>query len=159
MPEIRPIPGFDGYYAGDDGMIYRAVKPSKMQSGNRYEIQVRRDGHAVKRPLAYFVARAWLPGYRFGEGMKPRFVNGDTLDTRPENLEWKTSEELRVERNARYEENLRRKLAEDPDDPRHGTTAGYNRGCRCERCRPMWKVNSMKTKIRKTMREAGAWPE
>lgn len=29
-------------------------------------------------------------------------------------------------------------MERDPDHPAHGTTTGYNSGCRCERCRAEW---------------------
>lgn len=153
--EIRPVPGYDGYYAGSDGMIYRKLKPHVLPSGKFRDVTVSRDGRSVHRPLAWFVARAWVEGYEFGRGMHARFLNGDTLDTRPCNLRWATPKELEKERNDRYNESVRRRLAADPDDPRHGTLTGYTRGCRCDRCRPMGKVAYRRNQVRKTMREGG----
>jgi hypothetical protein len=38
-------------------------------------------------------------------------------------------------------------LAQDPDDPRHGTSTGYTYGCRCEPCREA-KMDSNATSAR-----------
>ena len=152
---IRPIPDFEGYFAGDDGTVYRVLKPGLLPSGKVRDLTVSVDGKTVHRPLAWFVARAWVDGYEFGKGMRVRFVNGDTLDVRADNLEWTTSDQLEKERDKRYRERLRKRMAEDPDDPRHGTYTGYNGGCRCERCRAMGPIVNRRNNLRKTMREAG----
>lgn len=43
--------------------------------------------------------------------------------------------ERRIEATVKSREKGRAQMAQDPEDPRHGTATGYVYGCPCERCR------------------------
>lgn len=153
---IRPIPGFPGYFAGDDGCMYRQFKGHVNTDSPRMFAVIRQDGKNHRHPLAWFVARAWVDGYDPDPAKKmlPAHRNGDFLDCRPENLEWvDVAGKPRFEVEKRHRAKMRRQLAEDPQDRRHGTRAGYRYGCRCPRCSVMGKVINRENQLKKMLRE------
>lgn len=153
MTEIRPIPDFPGYYAGDDGRAYRRLE-GHVASGTmgRLYLNIQVDGIQHRHPLAWFIARAWLG--KAPEGMVVRFKSGDALDTSPANLEYGPSYRmLPAEYGRDVDRRVRERLEADPHDPRHGTRTGYRYGCRCGRCRSMGPVVNRINQTRKLLRE------
>lgn len=152
MTEIRPIPGVQGYFAGDDGMVYKPMRPYLNKATNRYELTVGRRGHEVHKPLAWYIARAW--GIVGEGGQILDFANGDTLDTRPRNLVWRDKRrKWGAKENREFRHKTKAHLESHPEDGRHGTQAGYGYGCKCERCRAFGTVMLRKHEIAKTLKE------
>ena len=153
MTEIIPIPDFPGYYAADDGRVYRRLEAHKATNSNgRLYLNLKAYGKQHRHPLAWFIARAWLG--EAPEGHVVRFKTGDTLDTTPGNLEYAPSYKMLPREHARdFERRMKERLEADPHDPRHGTRTGYRYGCRCDRCRPMATVVHRMNQTRKLLRE------
>lgn len=98
--EIRPVPGFDGYYVSCDGAIYsdrpKGVSPQRLLK--KLKLQIDRKGYpciTVKVGERYrhlfshvAVALAWI-GPR-PEGMEVCHNNGNTMDCHYKNLRWDT---------------------------------------------------------------------
>lgn len=152
--KVRPIPGFDGYFAGDDGNIYRQYAGFlNRDSPKPYaHIQIGKKLHV--HPIAWFVARAWVDGYDESRKMRAEHLDGNYLNASPDNLVWvdaSAKDPRDLERRSRAR--VRELMAADPDDPRHGTFTGYRYGCKCERCAAMGPVVNRKNQIKKTLRE------
>lgn len=99
---IRSIPGFSGYYAENDGRIWRKrngflieCKQRNRQDGYR-DIRVTDDaGKFGTRYVHRLVALAFhgVPG----PGQEVRHLNGDPADNRPTNLAWGTRAENKAD--------------------------------------------------------------
>ena len=115
MEQWKPIPGYEGLYeASELGRIRTA--DGKTTSNERYEkrvwkqrilkqkfqrrksngkyvarVSLWKDGSEKTWLVARLVALAWCDG--FYDGMTVNHKNGDTLNNKPENLEWVTIEE------------------------------------------------------------------
>ena len=138
---IRPVPGFDGYFAGDDGFVYRRYRGNRASGTARLYLTINAGGETNRHPVAWYVARAWCDGYDPDSRMRVEIVNGDALDTRPCNLVWvRVQGGYDPERERARTEAHRAAMEADLADPRHGTHTGYRYGCRCERCRAMAKA-------------------
>ena len=148
MTEIRPIPGFPGYYAGDDGRMYRILKANHGKGTQRLYVNVKVDGEQRRHPLSWYIACAFVPGC--APGMRARHIDGDPLNSKPDNLEWVP---IGGWDDKRWRAAKKAELEADPDDGRHGTLTGYRYGCRCERCRKMAKVQSQIAMAYKRLRE------
>lgn len=98
MVELRVIPGWEDYRAGNDGVIYslrrrkrmRPLKPSPGGSGY-LQVVLCRDGEQKTQRVHVLVTEAFH-GPR-PEGLEASHQNGDHLDNRPENLRWETRSE------------------------------------------------------------------
>lgn len=154
---LRAIPGLPGYFAGDDGGVFRRYEGNRTSGTGRLYLNIQVGGVQHRHPLAWYVARAWCGGYEEGVRMRVEIVNGDPHDTRPCNLRW-----VRVlggydpERERARVMRMRGEMESNPADPRHGTRTGYRYGCKCPRCRAMAPAVHMRNEIRKTLREGGA---
>jgi hypothetical protein len=153
MTEIRPIPGFPGYYAGDDGRVYRRFEGHIASGTNgRLYLNIQIDGVQHRHPLAWWIARAWLG--EAPDGMVVRFKSDDASDTSPGNLEYAPSYRMLPKEHAREaDRRMREKLEADPHDPRHGTRTGYRYGCKCERCRAMGPVVNRMNQTKRLLKE------
>lgn len=108
----KPIPGYEGLYeASSLGRVHSVegrVLPhrktgtavrherilsqtvSKRKGSDKYDARVNlsKEGHDKRFLVARLIAMAFCHGYQ--EGLTVNHINGDTLDNRPENLEWVT---------------------------------------------------------------------
>lgn len=97
---MRPVPGYPGYHATDDGRIWstrpyrgtatRWLRPSVTKNGYQ-TIHLSRDGRSVTRTVHTVIAETFH-GPR-PEGREVRHLNGNRLDNRAVNLSWGTSAE------------------------------------------------------------------
>ena len=63
---------------------------------------------------------------------------GKTVDLKSRHEEAKPDARAVAKKRERAKELVKKSLAEmqaNPEDPRHGTLAGYTYGCRCDRCK------------------------
>ncbi len=104
--EVKPIPGFDGYFAGRDGSVWSYLprwahhsptwkRLSQMKSGQGYyHVSLRANGRrerrftSVTKKVHHLVLEAFV-GPR-PEGMVCCHQNDDPADNRLENLRWDT---------------------------------------------------------------------
>ena len=101
LSEIRPVIGFPGYFASDDGEVFsdrsgeRRLLATTRDHGGYLQVNVKRNGKATKLTNH----RAVLLAFR-GEalGRESRHLNGDQLDNRLANLAWGTSRENAADR-------------------------------------------------------------
>ncbi len=93
-PQIRPIPGLPGYFAGCDGSIwshqgngYRQLKaePRKEDGRKRYTIMAP-DGRRVRRYGSYFVLLAFVGPCP--EGKQACHNDGNCTNDAADNLRW-----------------------------------------------------------------------
>ncbi len=90
----REIPGYEGlYWASNKGRIRSrrcVLSPYYRQRkcGNNYDALVNlcKDGKPHTQLVARLVAMVWNTGYR--PGLTVNHLNGNSLDNRPENMEW-----------------------------------------------------------------------
>lgn len=104
--ELRPLLGFDGYWAGADGKIYstrisrgreyRPLKPGIGSTGYQHVNLPLGNGLYRLRLVHVLVAEAFH-GAR-PEGTEASHQNGNCLDNRPSNLAWETKIENRAKR-------------------------------------------------------------
>lgn len=102
MPEVRPVPGFPGYFASDDGDILSEMKGPRRrllgkldQDGYRRVTLVRDGVHHYRS--AHFLVLFTFVGPR-PEGVREiRHLNGDRDDNRLENLAYGTSLENKAD--------------------------------------------------------------
>lgn len=96
--EFKPIPGFSGYLAGDNGTVWSNKKRGEYREvigsfddGYRRVRLVSDDGREVKRHVARFVLMAFagIPPV----GMQACHNNGCKSDDRLSNLRWATAQE------------------------------------------------------------------
>ena len=155
---IRPVPGFDRIFAGDDGNLYRRLEGHKLRGRNRFRYVTLRtpDGGKEERPIAAYIAMAWLGLSPEKRGARFEARNGDASDATPGNIVViERARYTKAETSARSREKRSADMEADPEDPRHGTFTGYNCGCKCERCRALGSVVHRRNELRKTMREGG----
>ena len=151
---IRPVPGFPGYYAGDDGRLYRNMPGHVNPDSPKLYASVYDESHrTVSRPLGWFVALAWVGGFDGERRMKAEHLNGDWLDTRPRNLAWREAKRPVAEISRESRKRALAQLKGNADDPRHGTRTGYRYGCRCARCRAMAPVIHQSNQLKRAIRE------
>jgi hypothetical protein len=101
---MKPIPGFDGYFAESDGRIFSGPKSpihGKNHSGmyltqGRHTkgymcVKIRTNNISKTQFVHRLVALAWIQN---PEGKKQvNHINGEKSDNRVENLEWCTAQE------------------------------------------------------------------
>lgn len=98
------IPGTVGYFAGDDGVIYK-MKIKKIarneecfvleplteiypnEKSKLKHVNVRIFGDTRSLPVHHLVAISWKGNYKYG--MVVKFRDSDTNNTKPSNLIWK----------------------------------------------------------------------
>lgn len=97
---MRPIPGFSGYHADEDGVIWstcrnaepRQLRPAPDNRGGYLRVQIAiSEGIRVHRAVHSLVLMAFV-GPR-PKGMQCRHLDGNNLNNRPENLRWGTAKE------------------------------------------------------------------
>jgi HNH endonuclease len=104
---VKPIPGYPGYFASDQGEIYSNVRrgrpssarlaqdeplrriSSQISSVRNYRRMVATLGRGRYRKVAYLVALAFV-GERPTPSHELAHLDGDSLNNRPNNLAWKT---------------------------------------------------------------------
>lgn len=103
LPELRPIPGFPGYLAGDDGHVYstkwhRTHRLCPAPNAKGYpQLHLRTASGTYKTLRVHrFVALAFLPP-RPTPQHEMRHIDGDRLNNRPSNLAWGTQAENRAD--------------------------------------------------------------
>lgn len=95
---MKEIPGYNGYYAEEDGFIYSS------KSGSLIKLS-----HRVARKHPYLVVHLYINGrtkevkvhslvlYAFSgprpDGYEARHLDGDCLNNKPSNLKWGTRQE------------------------------------------------------------------
>ncbi len=90
--EVRPVKGYEGYYASEMGDIYStklSETPRRMQQIQHsltgyFQVGVKRNGKEESAMVHRLVAFAFLDG----EGEVVNHINGCRWDNRLENLEW-----------------------------------------------------------------------
>lgn len=95
----KDIPGYEGLYqASNFGRIrsrYRILSKCwrKRRSGQNQDaiVCLSKDGKARTFLVARLVGMVWVPGYR--PELTINHINGNSLDNRPENMEWVTVSE------------------------------------------------------------------
>ncbi|HXI24954.1 MAG TPA: hypothetical protein VNG71_13910 [Pyrinomonadaceae bacterium] len=92
---FKPIPGFPGYVACNDGSVWSARKNSWRRlkewfCKDRWYVGPFLEGKQVKYPRAYFVLRAFHPAPDVVPGRRLicRHLDGNAQDDRPNNLAW-----------------------------------------------------------------------
>ena len=93
-----------------------------------------------------------VTGYRYGCKCKKcieagRLAGKDAYCKRADSID-KTNSKIKRSR----------ELRSNPDDPRHGTTYGYNCGCRCERCKQAEKERCKRSRAAR-LKELEANPD
>lgn len=95
LVDLKPVPEFDGYFAGSDGIIYSVMKgplsPLKGKTNPRdkyLRVELHRDGKHCPRTVHSVIALAYL-GPR-PEGFTVSHKNGNSRDNRPANLTYET---------------------------------------------------------------------
>lgn len=106
--QMRPVPGFDGYYVTSDGKVWstrgRGAHAKPYQGGRWLKGYTRKDGYVlvnlaprrVFREVHTLVALAFL-GPR-PEGQQVRHLNGEPGDNRLTNLKYGTVSENQMDR-------------------------------------------------------------
>ena len=98
---MRPIPGFDGYFAKEDGTVWstkhrlgkRALHELRQQRGRTcMRVPVQRDGVSRYTSVHRLVALAFH-GSPTAEQTVVRHLDGDWTNNRPDNLAWGTPHE------------------------------------------------------------------
>lgn len=94
--EIKPIPGIDNYFAGDDGRIYKKSKRGhlQLQGSENYGyriVKVVRHGRYFTLRVHRLVYEAWKGPIR--DGFEIDHINGNKSDNRPCNLDLVTHSE------------------------------------------------------------------
>ena len=100
--------------------------------------------------VARMVAATWLPPQP--PNTKLVHVNGDKMDNRACNLEWRRTM-TGEERRRKYATSLLERLLADPDERRHGTKTAYDVGCRCQRCSNASRTRKKYNETRKLISE------
>jgi hypothetical protein len=90
---LKPIPGFDGYFASDMGEIYSKKSGNfvlrKINMKLKYPMITLRTKDGIKGGCAHtFIAKAWIPCHTSDVEMTVNHKNGNTKDNRVCNLEW-----------------------------------------------------------------------
>lgn len=116
MSSLRQIPGFPGYFVGDDGSVWSSHRQGIQPKGDdKRPPRLRRKatgGGSCKYPLVNLYAgsrsrRVTLPVHRLvllafvgecPEGQETRHLNGDTRDNRLVNLQYGTCVENTTDR-------------------------------------------------------------
>jgi hypothetical protein len=101
----RPVPGYGGYAAREDGRIWSAAVGRLLEeidggAGDPYRrVRLTRDadGKRVCKQVHALVALAWLGPKPFA-GAMVRHLSGDLEDCRPANLRWGTARENTIDR-------------------------------------------------------------
>lgn len=95
---MKAIPGFDGYYAGEDGFVY-SVKTGKYKRLTSYKskkhpylmVGVHQNGKKTKKKIHTLILMAFV-GDR-PVGLEARHLDGNCLNNKPSNLKWGTRQE------------------------------------------------------------------
>lgn len=114
--DLRPIPGFGGYFADKEGRIYsnrwfpeyRVIKAYKEVKGY-YRVFLRSDKFGrVRRFVHHLVLAAFYPDYEPPTGYQVRHLDGDPGNNRLDNLQWGTASENWEDRKAHQKVKVRR---------------------------------------------------
>lgn len=96
---MKPVPSFPGYFACENGHVWRAGTPRKPQTNGRGYLRIKTSVNGALKDA--YIHRMVCEAYNglCPDGMECRHLDGNRQNNRPENLEWadkKTNESDKV---------------------------------------------------------------